>query len=291
MNTDTTPLPTPLANLHRFRQAHPYRRETVQGISWEYIASGQGHDAVLLLGGGLSVGESAFRTVNRLEPHYRVVSPSYPAAGRMAAVTDGLAGILDKEGIAQTHVYGHSLGAAVAHAFIRRHPARVDRLALSGFGIYSERHTRQMKHAVLLLSLLPVGVTHAIYIRKFRRLLADVDAGTRAFVLAHVQDLFATRLDKAALMGQFKLLTDLLDNAGINRAYQPIERPGRVLIIEAEDDSGFTAEEQTVLKALYPGAKVHVFASGGHLAGITRQDEYETVLDGFLRGDDDPDSP
>lgn len=289
MSTQTTSLDSPLAGLHRFRQTHPYRQAIIQGITWEYIISGQGRDTVLLLGGGLSVGETAFQTITRLEDQYRVISPSYPAVGDQVTAADGLVGILDIENITQTHVYGHSLGAAVAHAFVRRHPTRVDRLALSGFGIYSDQHVRQIKRAVSVLRLLPVSVTHAIYRRKFQRLLAEVDAATRDLILANVEGLFATHLDKTTLMGQFHLLTDLLDNAEVNRTYQPVEGTGRVLIILAEDDGGFTAEERATLEALYPGATVHRFATGGHLAAITRRDEFEAVLDGFLQGVHDAD--
>ncbi len=44
----------------------------------------------------------------------------------------------------------------------------------------------------------------------------------------------------------------------------------------------FTIAEREALKASYPGAKVHTFASGGHQSGFTHREEFNQVLDGFL---------
>ncbi|MCE5209135.1 MAG: hypothetical protein AB1649_33990 [Chloroflexota bacterium] len=44
----------------------------------------------------------------------------------------------------------------------------------------------------------------------------------------------------------------------------------------------FTIAERESLKASYPGAKLHTFASGGHLSGITHREEFNQVLEGFL---------
>jgi hypothetical protein len=68
--------------LRRFRETHPYQDCDLDGIHWEYIASGQGRQAVLILGGGLSMGETAFQTILRLENRFRAISPSYPPVGK-----------------------------------------------------------------------------------------------------------------------------------------------------------------------------------------------------------------
>ena len=56
----------------RLRETHPYQRFEHQGVAWEYVASGPGPEvtarqALLVLGGGLSMGESAFQTILHLE--------------------------------------------------------------------------------------------------------------------------------------------------------------------------------------------------------------------------------
>jgi pimeloyl-ACP methyl ester carboxylesterase len=268
--------------LLQFRATHPYKHLTVGDVAWEYIACGEGEQALLLLGGGISVGETAFRRIVALKDRVRIVSPSYPVVSQMALVADGLAAILDAEGIQRAHVFGHSLGSAAAHVFVRRHPERVDKLALSGFGIYNQRNARRAQLLVRLLGWLPFGVFRAVYMRKIRRLLAGAAEDERAFMLAYCEELFRVQDNKATAMARFKVLFDLIDNADVLGVFVPVERPGRVLIIAAEDDAGFEPSERETLRSLYPGAQVHTFDSGGHWAWLTRREEYDAVLYEFL---------
>ena len=264
--------------LRNFRITHPYCRFNAGGVQWDYIAIGESDQAILILGGGISVGETSFQTILRLEKRYRVLSPSYPPVGNTRQIADGLAAILDREGIPRTHVFEHSLGAGVAHAFVRLYPDRVDKLVLDGFGLYTPSSLRVAK----LFFKLPPGWLRAYYRRRFRSLLARADEATRAFYQAYVEELFTRLHTTETLIGQFKLLLDFFDKSDEYGNFRPVERPGQVLLILAEDDRGFKPAEREALKASYPGAQVHMFASGGHLSGFTHPEEFNRVLDGFL---------
>jgi len=264
--------------LQQFRATHPYQRLEVGGVTWEYITSGRGQQCVLVLGGGLSVGETSFRTIQRLEGRMRVISPSYPTTGRMDSVAQGLDAILEREDIRQVHVFGHSLGAATGHCFVRLYPERVDRLVLDGFGLYTPRHTR----AAGLFLKLPYPLLKAYYRRVFRRLLSDASDAGQVFMRAYVEELFTRIHTRQSLMAQFRLLLDIFDHPDQYRIFQPVEKPGKVLLMLARDDRGFSPEERQALIASYPGAQVHWFESGGHLAGLTQPEVFNAVLDGFL---------
>ncbi len=266
--------------LKEFHATHPYRQHTTAGVQWNYIASGEGQQAILILGGGLSVGETSFENILRLEKRYRVLSPSYPPVGNMRLIADGLASILDKEGIARAHVFGHSLGAGIAHVFVRLYPERVDKLILDGFGLYSPASFR-MRVTKLLLKL-PIALLKARYRSAIRRLLASADDDVRAFYQAYIEELLTKLHTDETLKGQFSLMLDIFDKAGEYGVFQPVERPGRVLLILAEDDRGFKPAEREAMIATYPGAQVHTFASGGHLSGFTHPEEFNWVLDDFL---------
>lgn len=266
--------------LRLFRETHPYQHFELQNVQWEYIASGEGNQALLILGGGLSMGETAFQTILRLEKHFRVISPSYPTVGRLGPVLDGLAAILEREGFSQAHVFGHSLGAAVGHGFIRSHPQWVDRLVLDGFGLYTPAHTRVAK----LFFKLPYALIRAYYRRALNRLVALSDPADRAFYQAYFTELLYHLHTRDTFVGQFKLLVDLFDHPKEYHIFQPVERPGKVLLILADDDRGFTAEEREMLVASYPGAQLHRFTSGGHLSSFSHPVEFNTVLDSFLLG-------
>ncbi len=270
--------------LCEFRISHPYKRTEINGGSWEYIACGQGEQALLILGGGLSVGETSFATILRLEKEFRILSPSYPPLGKMDGVADGLAAILDLENIPKTSIFGHSLGAAVGHVFIRLYPDRVDRLVLDAFGLYTPMHARLAR---LFLSQ-PYPMLKSYYRGALKRLLANSAEADRLFMKAYVEELFTTLHTRETFLGQFKLLVDMFTHYEKYHAFQPVKRPGKVLLMLADDDRGFTPAEREALIATYPDAWIHQFANGGHVSGFTHPEEYNAVLDEFLKMNSNP---
>ncbi len=197
----------------------------------------------------------------------------------MGLIADGLSAILGAEGIERVHVFGHSLGAAIAHVLVRRHPDSVDKLILSGFGLYNPRHARLVK----LFVRLPYGVLRAYYRRVIARLASGAEATERAFMRAYFEELFARLHTRETFMARLRLIVDLIDHADMYRVFVPVERPGRVLIIAAEDDRGFQPSERATLIASYPGAQVCRFESGGHWVGLTHREAYDVALYRFLK--------
>jgi hypothetical protein len=75
--------------LREFRTTHPPKRVSVDGVGWEYIASGDGDEALQILsGGGDGRGGHSYLA---FEGRYRVIEPSSdgvthgPASTRSAA--------------------------------------------------------------------------------------------------------------------------------------------------------------------------------------------------------------
>jgi hypothetical protein len=72
-----------------FRTMHPPKRVSVDGVGWEYIASGDGEEALLILPGGGDGRRGRFYPA--FESRYRVIEPSSdgvtlgPASTRSAA--------------------------------------------------------------------------------------------------------------------------------------------------------------------------------------------------------------
>ena len=270
--------------LLEFRASHPYQHVEIKGVPWEYIACGQGTQALLILGGGLSVGETSFTTILRMEKEFRILCPSYPPVGKMDVLADGLAAILDRENIPKSSILGHSLGSAVGHVFLRFYPERVDRLVLDGFGLYSPFHTWMAQ----LFILLPYPALKSYYRRAFNRLLAHADKDERLFMKAYIEELFSTLHTRETFLGQFNLLADIFTHAEKYRVFEPVERPGKVLLMLAEDDHGFTPGERQALIATYPDAWIHRFTSGGHLSELSHPEEFNAHLDGFLKMNSNP---
>jgi pimeloyl-ACP methyl ester carboxylesterase len=135
-----------------------------------------------------------------------------------------------------------------------------------------------------LFDLLPYSFVRNFYARRIERLVEGADPDEQAFMKAYFYDLLDFQHTKASLIGQFKTLVDLIRNAHTYHVFEPVERPGKVLILQARDDRGFKPDEQAALRETYPGAQVHMLASGGHWAWLTRREEFEGTLDDFLGG-------
>lgn len=270
--------------LLNFRRDHPYQTFTFNGVEWRYIASGTGEQAVLILPGGMGTGEASFSSITRLEPHFRVLSPSYPLLHDGAAVLDGLAAVLDHAGVDTAHVLGHSLGAGLGHLFIRRHPERVQKMAIDGFGLYTPAHVTAVKIFIAVMGVLPnAWGLRAYYGNAMRRLLQNLsDPEERTFLLAYTEEMFETKITKAVMMNMLRLLLDFSQRTEEYHMFEPVERPERVLLLLAQDDRGFSQTERDRLIATYPGARIHEFTAGGHLAGLTNRKEFNQVVDEFL---------
>lgn len=61
------------------------------------------------------------------------------------------------------------------------------------------------------------------------------------------------------------------------------EWPGKILIMESDDDPAFKPATREAVRAMYPRARVHTFVGAGHTPGYRQPDEYVRVLTEFLR--------
>jgi len=258
--------------LAEFRAAHPARRLAHGGNDWRYYAAGQGGDAVLLLAGALGPAEFAFQQIRLLEPHCHVLAPDYPPVPTLGALTSGLLALLDTERIKTAHVVGGSFGGLVAQALVRQAPERVATLVLAHTGAPDGRRRR----AANVVALLPAPLLRAALKANLGRTLAAADPFWRRLFAQAVG-----RLSRADILSRIRLHAEFSAEAG----YRPDDLtawPGRVLVIEADDDPLFPPAAQQRLRALYPSAHVHQFRGTGHVAVILRPEEYSSVLTRFF---------
>lgn len=117
--------------LARFRAAHPSTRRRLAGETLEYIRCGEGERTLLLLTGLLGRGESWFPLIERLERHYRILSPTYAGSPGWAELVQTLVAMLDVEGVTRADLVGQSFGGLVAQGLVREQPGRVRSMTLS----------------------------------------------------------------------------------------------------------------------------------------------------------------
>lgn len=276
-----------VARLKEFRLTHPYKQLTDGATRWEYIACGQGEQALFLLPGALSVGESVFPLITALENEYRIVAPSYALSLTMTELCAGLARILDAEALDRCHVLGGSYGGLVAQYFVRQYPNKVCSLVLSHTFVLSTKYRRPLWIAGKFFPALPHGLfVSLLKLRLEKMLLSKLRAANHPeteFWRAYLNEAIAAGVLKEVFIHQNRCLFDLTQ--------QPQFTPGdlkdwtgRILIIESEDDPAIRAKDRTELRSTYPQAQVHTFRDAGHASSILKREQVVSVIRSFLAG-------
>jgi len=265
--------------LLEFRKNHPPVRREIEGVTWTWRTVGEGPESLLILPGATGDGEQPFRNVTALGRDYRVVSADYAAVATIEDLVDGLAGVMDAEGVEAAHVVGGSYGGMVAQCLMRKYPERVRKVVLSHTAAPREEGLRKVKITGRLLPLLPMWLLRKLSMLEIKKQMKPFpEAG--AFYVPYFREKLAL-LKKADIKAMTSRVIDLYENYRF--------KPGdfadwkeRILIIEAASDRMVPDEVQQLLRDLYPTARVHTFEGTGHVTAVVRPEEYVAVIREFL---------
>lgn len=266
--------------LRAFRSEHPLREASINETRWQYITCGQGEPAVLWLVGGLRVYDAAFSYIPLLENDFRLIVPTYPALHSMAALADGLAGLLDAEGVGQAAVLSGSFGGMLAQVFMRRHPGRAGRVVLSSTSPPLPAAAAAYHRQGQMLRWLPGPLLGRLVARQFYRIMQPPPA-EGAFWRAYLHELFVQRMSKKELLSTLDCMVDYM-----GQGFRPddlAEWPGQVLIIDAEDDATFDVAASGALRDLYPAAQTYTFAQAGHSPASTQKEQFFALVRSFFQ--------
>lgn len=249
-----------------FLAAHPPRALELGGAHWELIEAGAG-PAVLLLPGGFGVAATSFQYLADLARDHRAIALTYPPLlDRIDALADGVAAVLERLGVARAHVVGGSASGAVAQALVRRHPGRVATLILAQTGPPRPGRAALARAVAAACRAAPAALTLALLRLAVLAFLPE-RSEAHAFWRAHFSAVVAAQ-SRAALAARFAALADY--DAAYRFAPADLAGwPGRVAIIEAGRDGLLPAADRAALRALYPGATVHLLAGGRHADSVT----------------------
>jgi pimeloyl-ACP methyl ester carboxylesterase len=110
---------------------------------------------------------------------------------------------------------------------------------------------------------------------------ADASSPAMLLMLAIYHEVMNDHLTKADFLA---IIGRTLDFYGRAFTAQDLAGwPGKVLLVLAEDDPASPDRVRSALQVLYPQAALHLFRGTGHTAGVTNQEEYQAVMDKFLR--------
>ena len=268
-----------------FKQEHPLKSLVLHGITWEYLTSGNSSgQALLLMPGALSTAESAWRTITMLElGKYRLICPNYPSEiDSMGGLADGIAALLNQEGIHTTYLVGGSYGGMLAQVFTHRHPDVVTRLVLSHTYPPVSTRARSVEPAMRMFRVLPMFLVKKMLRDRMIGILPPRPSPELLLVAAQIRETVDTRLTRQAALSTYLRMMDF-----DQQVFSPSDLAswqGRTLIMLAEDDPTTPESLRKALLDLYPGARLHLFKGSGHATAILESEEYIKVIQEFFEG-------
>ena len=273
--------------LKEFRRAHPVKRLLFGDTEWEYISCGRGEQTLLLLPGALSIGESTFPLITAFENEYRIIAPSYALSLTMTGLCEGIAHILQAEGINRVHVIGGSYGGLVAQYFVRKYPAKVCSLVLSHTFLMTPKFEMPLKIAAKLFPALPRSLFVPLLKLRLNKMLLSTLRRRR-----HPEyEFWRSYLNEAVASDRFREVAIHQNRCLLELARRPQFTPddlkewrGKILIIDSDDDPAIGPRDRALLRNAYPQAEVRTFRDAGHASSILKREEAFSVVRRFLRG-------
>jgi len=265
----------------------------------EYAEAGAGVPLFMVHGTGGGFDQGLFFARRFSEAGYRVIAPSrfgylrsaFPEDPSSENQADAFVDLLDTLEIEKVAIAGGSAGALSALAFAIRHPGRCAALLPLVPASYVPRDTpvqsvppEQMQ---LAMTVLRSDFLFWLAITTLPDLLTQALLATRPALIraADPAEQARARHILEAILPVSRRAEGLLNDARLaaNPAPMPIETiTAPTLAVSYEDDGFGTAAAARYIGERVPGARVHVFADGGHI-GIGHDAQSFALIDGFLK--------
>ena len=266
----------------------PEKSLNIRGVEWRYVTGGRGEQTVLMFHGAVGGAETMRWLAESFADEYRTIAPTVADVRTLDEVCDAVSAILDREHVGRAAVFGGSFGGLVAQAFLQRHPRQVEHLVLLSTGVPNRAVGARTERMLKLLRLLPFRLSRALLkleISKHLNTPVPPEMGARvAEFRQRLEEYFDHELTKATLLSRVALSVDF----NKNEDYRPEDLagwPGRVLIVESDDDPMIPPAERRRLREAYPRALVCTFAGAGHLIPLLRLEELVGAVKAFLKED------
>ena len=270
----------PAASLAAFRQAHPPARLLVNGVTWEYIHTGHGEQALLFLHGMAGAHDIWWQQIEALQDRFRIVSLTYPAVDTLEGLRQGINAVLEAAGVQRFAVVGTSLGGYLAQYLVARQPERIRQAVFANTFPPNPILARRTRGADLLIRLVPQALLMAS-MRWNTRLSIYPASGGSALLRAYLDEGTYRSMDKVRFLARYRAVIEWFD---------PPDASGiPLLILESANDPLISPALRNQLKRTYPSAPVHTFGAVGHFPYVNEPQAYTAVLKEFLAqpaGDD-----
>jgi 3-oxoadipate enol-lactonase len=245
---------------------------------------GRRHSPALLLIHGFPLDRRMWKAqIDGLSRRVRVVAPDLRGQGTSADTSgthgmelyaDDLAALLDSLEIRQAIVVGLSMGGYVAFAFWRRHPERVQGLALLDTRADPDSPQAQANRDLAIARLEQIGAG-AYADEMLPRLLAPANF-SNARIAGRARQIMASQ----PVRGTIAALRALRDRPDSRPTLATIKAP--VLVIAGEDDALTPPAVAREMAAGIPNARVGIVPHAGHLSPLENPRAVNRLLRQFI---------
>lgn len=264
-----------VASLESFREAHPVQELDVNGVTWNYVAMGQGEETILFLHGMTGAYDIWWNQLNAFEDDYRLISVTYPAVGTFEEMSAGVFAILEKEGVDKFSVVGSSLGGYFAQYLLAKTPERIERAVFANTFPPNDIIAEKNKGIGAALPYLPEWLIMDVLKGSIVENVYPA-AGNSEIVLAYTMEYLGGRMSKAQEIGRFHCIVEDFDVADVDALGIP------VLIIEADNDPLVELVLREQLKETYPSVSVETLHDVGHFSYMNEAEMYTGILYAFF---------
>jgi len=262
-------------SLQAFRRNHPPQQVEVDGTTWEYVAFGQGKEAILFLHGMTGAYDIWWQQMEALQNRYYVISVTSPPVDRLEELCQGVLAILKREGIEKVNVVGSSLGGYLAQYLVATHAEKVARAVFANTFPPNDIIAEKNRTIGTVLPYLPEWLVMNVLRASFQDSVYPA-SGYDELTLAYMLEQSYGRMSKAQVQGRFRCVIDPFTPADPTALGIP------VTIIEADNDPLVEETLREQLKATYPSAIVHTLHDVGHFPYLSNAEEYTRLLEEFF---------
>lgn len=266
----------------------------IDGTAIHYVEAGRGEDVVLIHGWNGST--FSFRyTIPELAQRYRVIAIDLMGYGYSARMRDAdysltgqseiVAQAMDRLGVTNAAVIGHSMGGAVATRLALRHPDWVRKLVLVDSVNVTEMR-QATRFGKLLRVVMPLGAPLLLHPYRSRRRIFLTAVHDPAYLTPEIEEGYFRPMH---MKGHLRSMGQQLTSRQDDELLSPGDITQPTLILWGEHDAWLRPELGERLNALIPDSRLTLVPSAGHLPLEEQPDFCNREIMRFLQDDEAPD--